>query len=147
MEDNVFREALKENRLFKIGNSFLFAVQIPDDTVGCSGSRCSNCNTAVAYSNQRCKNCGFPFVGPFGFPQFLVWETLSSEQKRIAVEDVYAHEGNRGRLLCTNVKFVPLTVEELQRIERITEREDRYFRLVHSISAKEIRQTLFAAPS
>jgi hypothetical protein len=147
MDEKTLKEALEENRLFKIGNSFLFAVQIPDDTIGCSGSRCSNCNGSVAYCNHRCEYCGFPFVGPFGFPQLPVWETFSSEQKRTAVEDVYAHRSNRGRLLYTNVEFVPLTSDELRKVEHLSGGEAEHFCSAHSISIRKIRQTLFTVPS
>jgi len=147
MNEDALKKAIQENRIFKIGSSFLFAVQVPDDSVGCSGSRCSNCSNAVAYCNHRCKHCGFPFIGPFYIPQLSAWEILSSEQKRTIVEDVYAHRSNRGRLLYTNVKPVPLTLKELEKIELITEEEDLYFHSAHLISARKIRQTLFTAPS
>jgi hypothetical protein len=147
MDNDALKKAFQKNRVFKIGSGFLFAVQIPDDSVGCSGSRCSNCSNSVAYCEQRCKHCGFPFIGPFGFPQISVWETLSPEQKRTIVEEVYVHYGNRGRLLYTNVEPVPLTSRELKKIERISEQEDEYFLSTHFISAKEIKRTLFTLPS
>jgi|WetSurMetagenome_2_1015567.scaffolds.fasta_scaffold45706_3 hypothetical protein len=146
MDKNALKKAWEENKIFKIGRSFLFAIQVPDDSVGCSGSRCSNCNNSVAYCNHRCRHCGFPFVGPFGFPQIFVWETLSPEQKRTIVEDIYAHHSNRGRLLYTNVEPVPLTPKELREIERLMHRDADYFRSTHSISPKKIRRTLFTLP-
>ncbi len=143
MNDNDRAEALREMRLFKVGSSFLFAVQIPDDSVGCSGSRCSNCNNTVAYCEQRCTSCGFPFIGPSGFPQFSKWKTLDSSRKRILVEDVYASGVSRGRLGYSNVEFVPLTVRELSRVERLEGCDARHFISAHLISPKVIRVTLF----
>lgn len=142
IDQEMLNEALQEDRLFKIGYSFLFAVQVPDDSVGISGSRCSNCDNEVAYCNQRCIQCGFPFIGPFGFPQFILWKTLSSAEKRIMVEDIYANHGRRGRLGYTNVEFVPLTKDELKKIEKLKYHHAEYFLSTHAISPQEIKKTL-----
>jgi hypothetical protein len=146
MDEKDLQRALREGRIFHVGGSFLFAAQIPDDTVGCSGSRCSNCNEGVAYCNQRCEHCGFPFVGPSGFPQFPKWRTSSLEQRMMFAYDVYLHYSDRGRLGYQNVAYVPLTPEELEETEKIADDQEDLFSLTHSISPKEIKRTLFMSP-
>ena len=89
MDKETLDKALRENRVFKIGDSFHFAVQIPDDSVGISGSRCSNCGSEVAYCHQICRQCKLPFIGPFSFPQLPDWESLTPDKKRTMVEEVY----------------------------------------------------------
>lgn len=133
--------ALKEMKLFKVRDSFVFAVQIPDDSVGCSGSRCSNCDNSVAYCNQRCLWCGFPFIGPSGFPQIMKWRTLPAIIKNDLVEAVYMRR-NKGRLGYSNVAFVPLTSKELEIVESLKGQAAEYFLSTHSISTEEIRKTL-----
>jgi len=135
-------QALKSQRLFKANNSFLFAAQIPDDSVGCSGSRCSNCGNKTAYCNQRCFWCGFPFIGPFGFPQISEWELLSKGEKGALVEGIY-HQHDNGRMGYVNVDWVPLTEAELSEIELLDIEKAHYFKSTHSVSPKEIRKTLF----
>ena len=142
MNKEMIEKALQERRIFKIGNSFLFAAQIPDDLVGISGSRCSNCNNETSYCHQRCRQCGFPFIGPFRFPQFLKWRILSLGEKSIIVEDIYAHDYNRGRLGYVNVEFVPLTEKELKKVEELKNHNANLFLSAHSISPQEIRKTL-----
>ncbi len=142
MDVNERVKALQEVRLFKVGNSFIFAAQIPDNSVGCSGSRCSNCNNDAAYCQQRCLWCGFPFIGPSGFPQFSKWKNLPPASKTKLVEDVYMRT-NKGRLGYSNVKFVPLNNQELEAIEKLNSLDAEYFLSTHSISPKEIRKTLF----
>ena len=133
---------MEQGKLFKVDESFIFAVQIPDDSVGCSGSRCSNCNGAVAYCDQRCEHCGFPFVGPFSFPQLPRWNLRPLDEKRKLIEDAYARD-NRGRLGYTNVAYVPLTPIELEKIEKLTGHDAETFTSVHGISPQKIRETLF----
>jgi len=142
MDENDRAKALQEMKLFKVGSSFIFAAQIPDDSVGCSGSRCSNCNNMAAYCEQRCLWCGFPFIGPSGFPQFPEWKALSLAIKKELVEDTYMRSG-KGRLGYSNVEFVPLTSEELHLIESLSGRDVEHFLSAHSISPREIRSTLF----
>lgn len=146
MDKGTLKKAVRESRIFAVGSSFLFAAQIPDDLVGCSGSRCSNCNGAVAYCQQRCKHCGFPFVGPFGFPQITEWQALSPSQKRTMAEDMYAHRSKRGRLEYVDIKFIPLNPWELGEIERMSDRDAEYFLSAHGIDPKKIRVTLFPTP-
>lgn len=143
MNKDMREQALRERRIFAIDNSFHFAVQVPDDSVGISGSRCSNCENVVAYCDQRCTSCGLPFIGPVGFPQFSEWKDLSANRKRITVEDVYARDNTRGRLGYANVEFVPLTPNELNEIEKLAGDAVEHFISVHGISPQKIRHTLF----
>ena len=141
--DKAFLElGVREGKIFKIGKGFHFAVQVPDDTVGCSGSRCSWCNTRTAYCHQICRHCYLPFVGPFGFPQLPEWETLTPEERRREVEEIYCHDSRRGRLIYTNVDFVPLTPKELDEIERLGHRDAHYFLITHEHDTKKIRGIL-----
>ena len=143
MGENDRIKALQEGRLFKVSGSFIFAAQIPDDSVGCSGSRCSNCNNKAAYCNQRCLWCGFPFIGPSGFPQIFEWSSLVLEAKKDLIERVYRSFSSKGRLGYSNVEYVPLTSEDLKLIEELNEEDAKHFSSTHSISHKEIRNTLY----
>ncbi|MDP1619432.1 MAG: hypothetical protein Q8M12_00365, partial [bacterium] len=87
--EKLLERVIAEGKVFKVGNSFFFAAQIPDDSVGCSGSRCSCCNGKVAYCNHVCKHCGLPFVGPCGFPQLPHWEAMSIDMRIDMVEMVF----------------------------------------------------------
>jgi len=135
------RRKLEEGRAFQIGKTFWFAAQIPDDKVGCSGSRCSNCEDKTAYCVQICRTCGLPFVGPFGFPQWLKWQEMTAKEKRAAAEEVYS-SSKHGRLGYTNVRFVPLTQVELAEIEALPEYEAHMFTLTHEVRPAGLRQKL-----
>ncbi len=124
---------LQEGRVFSVGKSFIFAVQIPDDSQGCSASRCSNCETVVAYCHMVCKNCGFPLVGPFGFPQLPQWQSLTLADRRVEVEEVYCHHGNYGRLRWVNVPHVPLHFREAAALKALNCDEAERYRRVHGI--------------
>ncbi len=93
---------MNKTGIFQIGNSVEFAVQVPDKSVGCSGSRCSHCNAEMAYCEHRCKSCGLPVIGPFGFPQIEEWSSLSAQKKRKIMETVYSDWPSRGRLNVIN---------------------------------------------
>lgn len=142
MFKKVFYKTLRKNKVFKIGNSVLFAVQIPDDSVGCSGSRCSNCNSKAAYCHQICRQCKLPFIGPFGFPQLPDWESLTLDEKSTMVEEVYCHHSHRGRIEYVNVDFVPLTSDELNEVEKLQHRDARFFLLTHEVAPQKIRENL-----
>lgn len=149
MDKKKLDEALRENKAFKIGEGFIFAAQIPDDSIGCSGSRCSNCNSKTAYCIQMCEECGLPFIGPFGFPQLPEWESLTLEQKRKLVEKVYFHDAHRGRLVATNVRPVPLTRGELHDVEAYYDIPGfaplaGTFLSAHGVSPQEIGKRLIA---
>jgi hypothetical protein len=130
--------------LFKVGNSFKFAVQIPDDTIGCSGSRCGNCNSKVAYCDQLCSQCKLPFVGPFGFPQLPKWQSMTADEQRTMVEEIYSMDSNHGRLTCTNVLPIPLHPNEVQGIERLTGHDAKLFLSFHGINPQNIRTVLIS---
>ena len=141
MDKEILR-AIHESRVFKIGNSFLFAVQIPDDSVGGSSSRCSNCNNKTVYSNQICRKCQLPFIGPFGFPQLPKWEALSPKEKRTMVEEIYCHCNNRGRIEYTNAENVPLTLGELAKVEGLRYHDADLFLSAHEVVSENIREIL-----
>lgn len=140
------KKALRKNRIFRVGKSFLFAVNIPDDTIGISGSRCSNCGSPGAYCIQRCRHCGFPLIGPFGFPQLPTWKIISPEQKITMVKEVFAQASKRGRIEYLGISSIPLTAEELNAVEHLPREEDAAFSHVHKIAPKEIRKTLLSLP-
>lgn len=142
MDKEILSKALQENKIFKIGNGFLFAVQIPDDSVGCSGSRCSNCGNEAAYCYQTCRQCKLPFIGPLGFPQLPDWESLTLDEKRTMVEEIYCHHDNRGRSGYANVEFVPLTFDELNKVEKLQYHDAELFLLAHKVDPQKIRASL-----
>jgi len=133
---------MEAGKAFKIGNSFVFAAQIPDNSVGCSGSRCSNCGNSTAYCDQICRCCNLPFVGPAGFPQFITWKMATPQEKKNMVLQVYCHNRDRGRLGYANVEYVPLSPSELREIERLTDREAHNFQLTHGHAPQQIRRIL-----
>jgi hypothetical protein len=145
--EEMLEEAVREGRLFRVGRSFLFSAQIPDDSVGCSGSRCSNCNSETAYCVEICEHCTLPFVGPFGFPQLPVWNQLSLEEKNRSVQEVYMSD-NHGRLGSTNVESIPLNPRELERFENLDltshDEAEALFQQDHGISSQEIKKILFS---
>ncbi len=132
---------IKESNVYRVEGSFAFTAQIPDDSVGCSGSRCANCDTEVPYCNQICRYCGLPFVGPGGFPQYPTWTTLSTNEKMTLFISAF-NSYRRGRLGYANVAFVPLTSDELTEVEELEGREANLFELTHKISPKKIREVL-----
>lgn len=123
MNKQKISDGINEDRIFKIGNSFYFAVQVPDDSVGCSGSRCSSCGGEVACCHHVCKHCKMPFIGPFGFPQLLIWEKMTSDKKWQNVREVHSCVKNSGRLTYTNVLPFPLNPEELNKVDNLSWRE------------------------
>jgi hypothetical protein len=146
--DPVISTVVKQtDRTFKIGNSFEFAIQIPDNTVGCSGSKCSNCGNDAAYCDQVCQTCRLPFIGPHGFPQLPTWQALSSNDKLHLVETIYGSSINEGRLGYDGISFVPLTLQELEKLEKTFESIDheRFYR-VHRITLKELREKNATSP-
>lgn len=138
MNKKMIRMAIQESRIFKIGYSFLFAVQIPDDSVGISGSRCSYCDNKTAYCEQICRQCKLPLIGPFGFPQLPKWESLTPEKRKTMVEDIYCHKNDRGRLGYVNVEPVPLTKEELRKVEKLEHHDANLFHLTHDVTPQNI---------
>jgi hypothetical protein len=122
--------ALKQNRLYRIADSFIFAVQIPDGNVGCSGSRCTNCNSKTAYCIHLCTQCGFPFVGPYGFPQISEWDQMNVLEKSELIEKIYSSE-NHGRITYTNVEHVPLTPNEAKRVTHYSPDDTNSFTHTH----------------
>ncbi len=129
---------MTEYMTFRLGAGFRFAAQIPDDSVGCSGSRCTNCGAGVAYCNQVCRGCGLPLIGPWGFPQFPEWLMLTGPEKQAKVEDVYYHERNHGRHGCLNVKDFPLTPNEAKGLVTIVEHDEELFTATHGISPQKL---------
>ena len=142
MDRELLDKAMREGKVFKISDSFFFAAQIPDDSVGISGSRCSNCGGEAAYCHQLCRKCNLPFVGPFGFPQWPKWKRMAPGVKVLVVEEVFHNGNNRGRLGYTNVEAVPLSPEELRKVEQLCDQEADYFLATHKIAARRIREIL-----
>ena len=132
MDKIEFEKLRGENRVFTVGRSFAFAVQTPDESCGCSASRCSNCDSVVAFCDDICENCNLPLVGPFGFPPYLKWKLMSPGEKRVEVEEVFCRE-NHGRLRCVNVPNVPLTFVEAEAVRRLPEGTARLYRSSHGI--------------
>lgn len=125
------------DRTFRVDDSFKFAVQIPDNTVGCSGSRCTNCGSKVAYCNHVCNSCQRPFIGPFGFPQLPIWQAMSSDKKQAMVVEIYRRE-NHGRLMWGNVQAMPLTERELAPLVNLGFHDAIHFISTHGISTGEL---------
>ena len=104
--------------VYRVDESFGFCVQVPDDKVGISGSRCGACGEKTAYSVQICKNCGLPFIGPFGFPQYEEWTKMLSFEKNDFILTVFNDAPTRGRVTRAGMLFFPLTIEELVIVEK-----------------------------
>lgn len=137
---DAIRASLANGGLFRVGNSFFFAVNVPDNSVGCSGSRCSNCLEKTAYCEHLCSNCGFPFIGPFGVPQIAIWEQLSPRQKMTVVENVW--DGwTKGRLIIANHRFFPLTPGELHEITRSDIQTLALFEYLYGMLPQEIERS------
>jgi hypothetical protein len=128
-------------KFFTIGDSFRFAAQIPDEKVGISGSRCSNCDGAVAFCQEICKHCGLPFVGPFGFPDIDAWRQLDESEKRTWVERIFLRK-NHGRMTCVNVMTMPLVETELREAEELVGHDVQLFAQSHSIHPSKLREHL-----
>ena len=134
-----FKSMYKWGRVFKVNNGFFFVVNIPDDLVGCSGSRCSHCGSKSAYCYQVCKKCNLPFIGPFGFPQIIVWRSLAIEKRKSIVEEIFINTGDRGRLGYVGMPPVPLTFDELGVFMKNTyEYCESSFSDVHGVIPKDI---------
>lgn len=80
---------MEEPGIFQLGDGEEFAVQVPDNSEGCSASRCSHCNAEMAYCDQCCPACGLSVVGPFGIPQIGEWNKLSEQEKQSIAEAAY----------------------------------------------------------
>lgn len=132
MDKIEFERLHEEGKVFTIGKSFALAAQIPDDSQGCSASRCSNCNGVVAYCHNICEHCGLPFVGPFGIPNILEWQTLSTADKRTWVEEVFSSP-NHGRLGIVNAPCVPLNPREAVLLRDLKPDERRLYMLAHKV--------------
>lgn len=137
MDKEAISKALQEGRAFKVSGSCVFAAQIPDESVGCSGSRCTHCDGQAAYCDQICRYCKLPFIGPVGFPQFTRWKRLGSIEKLTLVDKVY-RVPNRGRLEYANVKNVPLTLDEAKGIVILTGNEAAAFYEVHKMDPRNV---------
>jgi len=89
--DRSIGQRLRDLRLFVVSED-VFPAQIRDSKRGCSASICTNCFEPIAYSTEKCPNCKFEVIGPFGFPQIEVWQTLTNRQKIALIENVYRSE-------------------------------------------------------
>ncbi len=128
---------------FKVGDSFRFTAQIPDDSVGCSGSRCSECGAKSAYCEQFCSTCNLPFIGPFDFPQWSDWMKLGSVERWKLVERIF-NEPSRGRLGSVNVLSIPLVPQEVSAVEKLAGHEYHLFKNFRRLDPATIRMTLRA---
>jgi hypothetical protein len=128
--------------VFQVGESFAFTAQIPDATVGDSGSRCASCYTPTVCSAQICRQCKLPFVGPNGFPQMKDWLELKFLQMHDLIVNVFEHGYNRGRIQCVNVAYVPITKEELLEVEKLNNNDALCFEQTHGIAPKQLREIL-----
>ena len=113
-------------------NSFGCTPQIPDDSFGSDASRCGNCGKKATYYDQICRSCNVPFIGPIGFPQWIEWQKLSPTEKNALIKEVCASE-KYGRIGYKNVAFMPLTAEELFKIERLSAEDAQCFARRHGI--------------
>ena len=125
-------------RLYRVDDSMIFAVQIPDDSVGCSGSRCSNCDGAVAYCEQICKHCYMPLIGPTCLPQIDRWRLLSREERKVRVKFVFGCK-DHGRHGYANVLSIPLTEEELNQFEKASPQDQKSVQRVHGVSLRTLQ--------
>lgn len=95
--------ALPQIQVF-IVDGYEFAVQVPDNSVGCSGSRCTNCNGPVAFCDYHCQHCFKEFIGPFGFPQLLNWRSMTAQEQIETVARVHQNPG-KGQLHMMQTSF------------------------------------------
>ncbi len=133
-----------KNKSFTIGSSFRFAVQIPDDSVGCSGSRCSNCDGKGAYCNHICRHCLFPLIGPFSFPQIHIWQAMGPDEQLKRVEDAYCHAKDRGRLMYANVMAFPLNEYDLANVEGLDSHDSDLFSDTHGVTPSQVRALMLS---
>ncbi|MCK4918722.1 MAG: hypothetical protein KAS02_02975 [Candidatus Pacebacteria bacterium] len=135
-------KAFQQGRSFQIEGSYKFAIQIPDNAVGRSGSYCSNCGNEESYCHQVCRECGLPFIGPFGLPQLPAWGSLSLNKKKALVLEIFTNFKNRGRMEYEGVRFIPLTPAELAEVEKNGVEE--LFLGVHGVSPNNLKNILRA---
>lgn len=128
---------IAEAKLYRVMDSFPFALQIPDLEVGCSGSRCTNCSGAVAYCDHVCTHCFAPFVGPYGLPQINEWLQLNVADKLNYARDMY-WKNNHARIAYENVPHAPLNMGEAVKIERLGLYEQELFERIHQIKSKDL---------
>ena len=133
--------AYRSGKVFKLEDSFIFAAQIPDNSVGISGSRCSFCDNEVAYCHQVCKKCKLPFIGPFGILQITTWEKLNVEEKRNVVAEVFK-DYQKSRVEYAGVPQVPLRLGNVVVVENLEGWQAHSFQDSHGIAPKNIRQYL-----
>lgn len=143
MNKNDNKKSIQERRAFKIGNSFVCAVSIPDKSVGCSGSRCSNCNSPSSYCYQICRTCKMPFIGPFGFPQINTWKTMTLKERGMLAKKIFLEKERHGRLGYVNVAYIPLVRDEAKKILALDSRALNTFLRVHEIPSLQKFQELF----
>lgn len=134
------KNAMQKGGIFKVDNSFPFAVQIPDNLVGYAVSRCSNCNNKVTFYEHLCIHCKSPFVGPLGFPQFSTWKTWHLDKKKEIVQNIYCQPPKRGRLGQVGVNFFPLTLDELIKVENLDILSTEEFMRKYEMTTDEIRK-------
>lgn len=139
----IFSFKERKGLIFKIDNSFYFAAQIPDETVGISGSRCSNCNTNTAYCRQVCKNCNLPLIGPFGFPQLNKWNTLKLDEKKVLATATY-YKKRSGRAESAGIMDVPLSKDELLKVKTMSPDRFYSFKDSYGFSPLEIKKILLS---
>jgi hypothetical protein len=120
-------------------DSVAFTLQIPDGDISISSSRCCVCGDKVSYAEQMCKQCGFTFIGPFGFPKWKMWNALSEQTQNNFVSHVFFVRRNRGRLHCSGVPFLPLTKKEVEVVEMLEGDEATVFENVYGIPSRNIR--------
>jgi hypothetical protein len=69
---------------------------------------------------------------------------MSSDQKQALVEDVYCNRSNHGRLGYANVLSIPLTPDEVGKIETLTGHDAELFLSAHGVAPMELRKHLAA---
>lgn len=137
-------KSIQERRAFKFGsNSFVCAVSIPDDSAGCSGSRCSNCDSPSAYCHQICRTCRLPFIGPFGFPQINIWKTMTLKERGMLAKKIFLEKERQGRLGYLNVAYIPLNRNESKKILALGSRELNMFMVTHEMPSLQKFKELF----
>lgn len=146
MHKNELERLLQQGRLFQVLgnlNSFVFAAQVPDESVGENYSRCSNCNNEIIHCEQICISCKLPFVGPSGFPQWSVWQKYQPEVKKGLAWKVFFFSSH-GRISTDRAEHFPLTEEELLKIEELSFQDATLFTATHAVHPGEIRDILLS---
>jgi hypothetical protein len=128
--------------VFRVDKSFAFTVQIPDSSLGENRSRCANCACETAYREQICRECGLPFIGPLGFPEMRTWTNVTSEEKEDFIVIIFTQGKNRGRLTYEHVTDIPLTYDELLKIERLEGLDVELFHHTHGVHPSLLAETL-----